>query len=281
MYNLGQLVRITTTVKDANGALVTNATVSAAVTKPDATTAVPSVTSNGDGTYYADILGDQSGFWLYTFTATGTASGVDAGQFVVRIPGARIVSLGEAKRHLDKLGGRTADDEEITDMIDMATVLLEPIVGVMVPRNIVELHDGVHYDRPIYLRRGPVLSIVSIVEHYSDGTSYTLTTNDYLADVRIKRIQRVSAGFVPFPWPVGLINITTTHQAGRNPIPQNIRTGAVELVGNLWRTTQQRSAGQRPGVPSGAVDVIPSTYAIPRRVQEMLFGSRRAPMIGG
>lgn len=280
MYNLGQLVRVTTTVFNPAGAVVTNATVTCSVTAPDGTISTPAVTSVGDGTYYVDVPANQVGFWLYVFTSTGTASGVDQGQFSVRPVGLRIVSLGEAKRHLDKMKVVFRDDEELGDFIDMATVLLEPIVGVLVPRAVVELHDGPLCNHSIFLRNGPVISITSIVEHYSDGSSATLTGTDYIADVRIKKITRVSAGYVPYPWPVGLINVTTTHQAGRSPIPQNFRTAAVELVGNLWRTTQQRSAPQRPGIVS-TVDTIPVTYAIPRRVQEMLYGGRKAPLLGG
>lgn len=280
MYNLGQLVRVTTTVKDPTGAVVTNATVTPAVTAPDGTASAPAVTNHADGTYSIDVPATQSGFWLYTFTATGSASGVDAGQFAVRVPGARIVSLKEAKNHLDKTSGKTADDEEIMDMIDMATVLLEPLAGIMVPRAVTELHNGQPGNLSIFTRAWPCLSITSIVEHYSDGTSYTLTPVDYIFDARIRKLTRVSAGYVPYPWPIGLINVVTVTQCGRNPIPQNYRTAAVELVGNLWRTTQQRSAAQRPGVPAQGVDLVPSTYAIPRRVQEMLFGGRRAPLLG-
>lgn len=280
MYNLGQLVRVTTTVRDPAGVVVTNATVTPAVTAPDGTVSVPTVTNHADGTYSIDVNANQSGFWLYVFTATGTAAGVDQGQFAVRPIGPRIISLAEAKRHLDKMQAKTADDEEIGDMIDMATVLLEPLAGIMVPRSVTEIHNGPPGNLSIFLRHWPILSMTSIVEKYSDGTTYTLIASDFIFDVRSRQLTRVSAGYVPYPWPIGLVNITITAQAGRNPIPQNFRTAAAELVGNLWRTTQQRSAGQRPGVPGQGVDIVPVTYAIPRRVQEMLYGGRRAPMLG-
>lgn len=281
MYNLGQTVRVVTTVKDPAGALVTNATVTCAATAPDGTSSAPGVTNNGDGTYRVDIVGNQVGFWLYVFTATGTAQGVDQGQFTIRPTGIRILSLGEAKRQLNKLTTNTIDDEEIWDYVDMATILLETLVGVLTPRTIVEDHyDLCPWDvlRP---RFKPLLSVTSIVEHYVDGTQTSLAGSDYLVDTAGRRVVRVSAGL---PWPWGkdgtLQYATFTYKAGRSTINTNVRLAAAELVANLWRTTQTRTAPQRPGIQS-AIDMIPVTYAIPKRVQEMLFGSRKAPLLGG
>lgn len=104
-----------------------SATVVVTVTKPDLTTATPSVTQNPTGTYTAVITADQAGVWVYKFTATGSAVDAEDGYFFVEpfVGGDLYTTVDEMKarfgitdpvddygiRHAIRAASRAVDDD--------------------------------------------------------------------------------------------------------------------------------------------------------------------------
>jgi hypothetical protein len=73
-YINGQIMSVIAQIKDRNGQLVDATTVTITWTRPDATTAAPSVTHDSLGIYHADVTLNQVGTWSYASVSTGNVS---------------------------------------------------------------------------------------------------------------------------------------------------------------------------------------------------------------
>lgn len=285
-YDVGQTVRLPVTVTDEDGDPV-NATMVIEVIKPDGTLlAPPAITNDGTGLYHADVTTDGPGTWQWKYSASGAVlPSVYTGQFFVRPAGQRIISLKEAKTHLNKAQVRVDDDDELRDFIDMTTVVLENIKGVIVPRNFTEYHSG---GGPcVYLRRRPVLSVVTIQENWGPGDVRTLTAepdlgvgaveDQYVLDVHVGRIRRRASGWDSM-FPHGILNVKVVYRAGRATVEGNIRLAALQLLTHFWRQSQLAAGGSRPRTNETDVTLVAS-YGVPDSVRAML-GAKRAPRLG-
>lgn len=290
VYDVGDKVTVTTTVLVAS--VPTDATVAVTVTAPDGTTTQPAVTHPGTGQYAADVIPALAGNYLVHWVASGTAIGVDEYEFYVQPPGFRLVSLPDAKAHLNKTTVFTGDDNELRGFIDVATDIIEGIIGPVVNRTIVEYANGGTSE--IYLRYWPVVSVTSIVETWPGGPNYTLTQetdlgigqgvgydftfNPNTASV-VRRINNWSYQFPP-----GINNVKITYVGGRRqPWQAAIRMAALEEISYLWRSTQTgRGAGRAAQHGTGVEEVLATTSmgAIPVRVIQLLSGLELPPMAG-
>ena len=279
-YEVGSLVRTSVTVTDVNGAAA-DATMAVAVTRPDGTafTPTPSIVHDGTGLYHADVQVDQPGVWPVVWSAGGAVISVYSNQLTVRSPGPAIMSLAEAKAHLNKDPSVTTDDDELRGFIDAAQVVIENVVGPIVPKVYTERYDGwVQY---LVLRHRPVISITSAVEIYA-GVSQAVvpeagggTGFDYLLRADRGVLYRRS-GLFPYIWQG---EVVVTYTAGKTPIPANVSLAAKEELAHLWRNSQLARGGARAA--AGSDDVLSSlAYSVPRRVLDLLANAKKAPQQG-
>lgn len=109
-YDLGDGVNLEHLVYNVDRVL-TDATVTLTVTKPDASTTSPTVTHPSTGTYRATVTTDQAGLWLYTWSTSGTITDVAVGAFVVEAPEPRhYTDSATVKRALGKDTANAKDD---------------------------------------------------------------------------------------------------------------------------------------------------------------------------
>jgi hypothetical protein len=283
-YDIGTTVRVPIDVKDDAGAPIA-AVVAFTVTRPDGTVfPLGAVVNPSVGSYYVDVIPDGTayGIWSWSATVGGTvAQTVYTGQFFVRSPGPRIVSLAEVKRHLNKSPGVTTDDEELRDWIDAAQIVVEGIVGPVMRRTVVETY----YPRGemIVLRTAPVHAVTSVVEEWGPDDVRTLASqpaapgpygdDDYSTDTTMRYLFRRSGG-----WPRTFgPKVTVTYGVGPAVPAQNVRLATMELITHMWRGSQLASGTTRPR--QDAPDPISLAYAVPNRVRELL-GRRRGPRLG-
>lgn len=93
------------------GDVLTDATVTATVTKPDGTAPIVDVDRISLGTYEAVLALDQAGLWRYRFSATGAAVDAEDGAFMVeagQLPDL-YVTVGELRRELGARPGQLDD----------------------------------------------------------------------------------------------------------------------------------------------------------------------------
>lgn len=81
-YEIGKSARLTFVLTDPAGVPVDGTGVLLTVTKPDATTATPTVSHPGTGSYYSDVALDQAGTWLWRWTVD-TPDTADEGALLV------------------------------------------------------------------------------------------------------------------------------------------------------------------------------------------------------
>lgn len=280
--DIGQRVRTTVAVVDLAGAPAnTNLTVS--VTRGDFTAyPAPAVVNDSVGTYHFDVDVDVPGPWVWRATGTAPVMFARSGQFFARSSGARLVSLEEGKRHLNKDLTVVTDDDEIADMVDTSTTLIEEIVGAIVPRTVTESYRGRRAH--IYLRQR-MRSVTSVTETWWVGDVRVLTAevvgvsapaDGYRAEPDLGRITRTAGGS---PLAFGP-DVLVVYVAGRADVPQNFRTAGLELLSHVWRTSQFARGVSRPRPDAQPDGTVVMGYAIPNRVMELLGRSKRAPRIG-
>jgi hypothetical protein len=129
IYDLGDGIPLRHLVYNGDGAL-TDATVSLTITKPDGSTATPTVTRTSLGQYdAATYVPDQVGTYAYSWNVVGGVTDVSYGTFAVADPGPpSYVALASVKSALGKL---TADDRDdlIVQAISAASRFIERRTG--------------------------------------------------------------------------------------------------------------------------------------------------------
>ena len=281
-YDVGQRVRVDLSIVDETGAPA-NTTLVVNVTRGDFTAyPAPAITQDGLGAYHFSVDADRPGPWVWEAVGTTPVVTARTGQFFVRSSGARLLSLAEGKKYLNKDLTVTVDDDEVLDLIDTATTLIEEIVGAIVPRNVTEVYPGGY--RTIYLKQR-ARSITSVVEAQGVGQVVTLVAdvpgvsaaNDgYLFVADTNAIRRTAGGSLQTFTGI----VTVVYVAGRAIVPPNFRTGAGELLSHVWRTSQFSRGISRPRTNDTQDPTIVMGYAIPNRVRELLGTSKRGPRLG-
>lgn len=183
-----------------------------------------------------------------------------------------IITVAEAKTHMNIAASDTTHETEIQGFVDAATPVIEDIAGAVIGTT---WTGETHLDacgRVIYLSHVPVYSVTSVTE-YRLGTAYTLTpvsagalrttANSYNLDSATGRLIRNDG------W--GDV-VVVDYVAGRGAVPANIRLAALELVRHLYQLSQQ---GGRPAFGGAADDGpwLPSGFAVPTRVVELLVAT--------
>jgi hypothetical protein len=251
IYDIGDKVTLSTTVKDDTGALA-NATMAIAVTKPDGTAASPSAPANpSTGAYKSTVVVDQAGTWTYVWTASGTVVAVEPGQFTVRSQTVYVVSMEELKTQLRRTDD--ADDLALRSCLASATRYVEHRVGGPVS---VQSFTERHYVTGFTLipRRRPLVSVTSITPDF--GTA--LDPGAYTADTDANQIV-----FYYGIWPTWH---TVVYRAGRAQPTENIKLAGLIVAQHLWET-QNGFAGRR-----NTDDFIQTGlgFAVPRRAEQLL-----------
>ena len=258
MIDTGQTYEATCAVRNAAGVLANATTVTLTVTAPDGTVTTPSVVNPPlvDGKYLCDVVLDQAGLWkfawLTTAPGTSTVDYVNARDFI------SIISLAEAKAHLDMTA--TADDDELRNFLQAATELVESKVGPCVRRTVTErVTEGTC---ELVLRCHPVISVTSVTSVWPGGPSWT--TADLLVDGDAGIVcQKSMWPFWYGPWDV-------VEVVGRAVIPERFLHAAKEQLRHLWET--QRGSSQAPPLAGEETFTTAQgwSFSVPRRVLELL-----------
>ncbi|PXY33557.1 hypothetical protein BAY59_10770 [Prauserella coralliicola] len=167
-----------------------------------------------------------------------------------------IVSLDELKAYLNKT--TTKDDPELERFIEGVTPVVEEYVGQVVPKTFIERHpDG----QKIRLLEQPVISVEAIEPWLDKGTTHAV--EGVQLDPKLGKLElRNGEPFTGGPFKV-------TYRAGREVIPDSIKTGTLIILKHTWETQR----GQMSKLPvGGGIDNVPSpigiTFSVPRRALE-------------
>ncbi len=170
VFDLGDSVQLTFLVKDANGNPI-NATVSIVVTKPDNTpvSPAPSISNPVTGTYTAVVAPDQTGMYVYKWTAVGAAVTAEDGSFFVdaNLTARAYTTRGELKSWL-KIPVTNSDSD---DELDRAAIAATQSIDDECERHfwqVTEARSFVVWDDYRLLRLGRFNDLVSATAVKSD-----------------------------------------------------------------------------------------------------------------
>lgn len=261
-FDLGELVPLSVTIRDAAGTPANATSVTATITLPDGTTASSgAVAPTTQGVYDYDYATVQAGRHAVRWVATGANAGAYTDVFEV-LPAAtvQLISLADAKKHLNIPATKTDDDAEVADFIRSVTAVIERHVGAVARTAWTETHDGGHHE--VALRHYPVLSVTSVTV---SGT--VLTPSDYTLSPLSGVLARTS-GYSALSFPPGRANVVVALVAGTVATAPNVAQAVKIILKHMWET--QRSAGGRRPPLDGEPVVDVATYAIPYRALEYL-----------
>lgn len=265
MIDLGQVYEATLSVTDASGAPANPSAAVLTITLPDGTAVTPAVTLPPavEGLLAVDYPTVQAGLhkaaWVTTGPGTAATDYFSVRQFV------SVISIAEAKEHLNKKLTASATDSELRRFMMAATELVESKAGTCVIRPVVnELIPGT-CTRLIRLPSAPVpdaASVTSITSLRTGGPSWA--TADLIVNPSAGTVQSLDwRGFWAGPW-------QWSGTAGRRVIPERLEHAVKEQLRHLWET--QRGA-QPPPLIQGEQTFTTSagwTFSVPRRVLELL-----------
>jgi hypothetical protein len=280
-YPQGQPVRVSTTVRDASGALVdaTTLTLLVKLAQADGTLATTgtyaSPANDSTGTYHQDIPVTDltaTGHYQYTWTATGTGAGVSFGEFDVFDPfETSVLPLQDAKDALNIPQATTTSDAEIQSYIATIESSLERATGgPLVNRVVTERAEMMSNQTVILVRQRPLVSVTSIAS--ASGSNIDISGGLDL-DVNAGTIRRKLG--LPFygPFFAWLPVCYPTYVAGwGTTVPAAFNSFARIVLAHLW--TSQRGPAALPMGGGEMVTVPGFGFAIPNMAAELLNGSQ-------
>lgn len=268
MHDLGDTIPLDFRVTNTQQTLV-DADVVLTVTQPNGVDVQPTVAHAGLGSYTAMFVPTQAGRHIVRWAATGGATTAHADILnVAPAASLALVSLAEAREHLNIPDDEQIEDEELRGFIAAATGVVERHLGqVVARRQITENHD-VRSVRHLALRRVPVLSVTSV-----ETTDAALTW-----DADLFTVDSATGLLDSGLGPMFSGSLAVTYEAGWVEVPPHVILAAQIIIGHLWQTQRVQSAGP---VPRFAGEGMPTPsgagYAIPNRAAELLGG--RPPVI--
>ena len=241
-YDLGDGVNLKHLVYDRTGTLAA-ATVSVLVTRPDATTTSPAVTTTATGVYQAATFTvAQTGIWTYVWTVSGTVVDVASGAFTVTDPAAPVYTDLETVKSM--LGKITADDRDdlISAAITGASRMINQKCGryfyadrgtstrVFRARNRSYCDD---YDQVLMVDDIATATGLSVTYGISSYTTLaTFETGPDNAAARNQAITEIRSGA---GWLYAGVKVQVTARWGWPAVPDEITTAAGLLAARLYR----------------------------------------------
>ena len=270
-YDLGDVVALGITIKNASGTAQNATAVACTVTLPDGTTTTPTVTNSGAGLYDISYSPTKAGRHLVRWVATGTNASAFTDEFTVRdLATLPVISYDVALAHLN-IPAASADEDEIRRFIDAAQDLAENYVGTVLGRRTFtsDQYDG--NTDVLRLRNPRAISISSV---YENGT--LLDSSQYLLDPTGQRLYRLTTSSLSVSsfgaygfWAAGVNSVSVTYVAGYTITPPAVQQGVLEILRHLWQT-QRGVVNVMNRTGTGDDFYSTATYSLPRRAMELL-----------
>jgi hypothetical protein len=282
-YPQGQPVRVSTTVRDVTGTLVTAGALTLVVKLAQAdgtwltTGTYASPTNDGTGLYHQDIPVTDlavTGHYQYTWTSTGAGAGVAPGEFDVFDPfETAVLPLQDAKDQLNIPQSNTASDAEIASFIAAIESALKRYTGGPLVNKVItaERAEMMSNQTVILVRQRPLVSVTSITG--AAGAAIDISAGlDLDANAGLIRRQLGLPFFGPFFQWLPQCNVTYVAGWGTS-VPPAFNSAARIILQHLWQT--QRAPSLQGPLAGGAEVTLPGFgFAVPNAAAELLDGAQ-------
>ena len=266
-FDVGDSVPIAVNVKDSTGALVNATGVTLTITLPDGTTATPTVTNppavtgQYTYTYVPTVIGRHE--WRFVTTTPNTAY---QDVFEVRDTASpSLISLADAKAHLNIPATTTSQDDELREFIEAVTAVVEQYVGPIVKRTYTRRLSGNTYR--MALPHTQILNIISVTLVWDGSSPFNVA--DLSVDPTTGIVTFKNAMLFPY-W-----DMDWTYQVGRTYVDPNWSLAAKIILQHNWGT----QVGNLPSVQGDDVGFTQtgSGYLVPYRALALLDAGNIAP----
>jgi hypothetical protein len=272
-YPQGQPCTLSTTVKNAAGALADPTDISLVVQKPDTSQQTYDynpgpIVRDSLGLFHNDIPTTDLtllGHYSYKWVATGTNAGVSYSVFEVFDPlEISVLSLQDAKEHLNIPQSNTTYDSEIQSKIATIQANLEKLTGgPIITRSVTERVPCPYGHTTLTVRQRPLVAVTSITD-VASGVAIDITGLDVDTNAGVIR-RRLS-------WPFWVWGgaYTVVYSAGwGTAVPASFNEAARIILEHLWQT--QHGPSLRPSIGGEEEVTLPGFgFAIPNRAAELL-----------
>lgn len=265
-YDLGGTVPLTTSIYDADGELTAATGVVCTIGLPDGTTLTPTVSTVSTGVYGVDFVPTQFGRHTERWTATSPAAARSDSFDVRPAAPAYILSLADAKLHLNKTGD--ADDDELRTWLEVTTEIVDELAGkATARRSVTERHTIRGGATHLALTWTPVLAVDSVTSLDVPVTTWGAASFDVDPATGLVRV-------LTGPLFCGLVRVDYT--AGYASVPARYTGAARMILRHLWESQRAGRSGRRPGVVDEQMQLV-SGYAIPRAAADLI--GPRGPLV--
>ena len=255
---------------DSSAALVNPSSVSLTIYVNDVSVATPTISATPTPTgvfsykYPTTTYGRHRGRWLFTMADGSTSAYVEVFDVQPLDPGF-IISLQDAKQHLNIPASKTTNDEEIRGWLAAITPVVEDYVGPVLPRTVTETVTGTNV---LNLTYSPIMAIVSVTPWYQ-GAAYSPS---------MLRFDEFGNLVLAYGGPFFGGTFTVVYTVGMNPIPPNITAAVRIILKHLWETQRGTSGSPYQGEDETIPD-IGMGFAVPNRAIELLQRHRLGPSV--
>src|SRR5688500_12738315 len=261
MYEVGDSVPLSWRVINAQQALVDvpEGSVTLTVVPPGGAPTGAAVVHDSIGQFSSVYVRQVPGRHTLRWQATGVweASHSD----IINVEPAQapvaIISLAEAKQHMQMDFDDHSEDDELLGFIAAASRVVEQQTkSVWAKRTIAETVplDGTG---PVFLEAAPIVELVGVVD--ADDNE---VTGAVVAEAANGIVRLAASGVHTF-----------TVVAGVDVIPENIRKATEIVCAHLWRTQRVQTIGAGPGFGGVDAAVVPGRgYLIPNQAAQLLGG---------
>lgn len=257
-FDVGDSVPVAWDVKDSAGTLVNASTAVLTITLPDGTTTTPTVPApTVTGQYRVTYVPTLEGRHVWRAVTTGPNTAIQDVFEVRETASPALLSLADAKLHLNISASTTTFDEELREFIEAVTKVVEQYVGPITRRTYVRRVPGYCY--AVALPHTQVLSITSITL-VSDGTSPVT-----ISDLTINTEAGIVAYKTGTAFPFG--EMEWTYLVGRSYVHPNWTLAAKMILEYNWES----QLGSLPSVQGDSdADYISKRTLVPPRAGLLL-----------
>ena len=242
-YDLNDTPALTVTIKDSAAAVIDPTTLVFVATSPIGTATTytygtdTELVKSSTGVYYVDLLLNESGRWVFNWTATGNVSLAESSEAWVKFT-SKAVTLEQAKDHLNI--SDSLDDSLIDFMIDSAITIIEQNIGKELITTAKTQYFNCFADE-MMLYTGNAKTISSITYLDENDAEQTLSTSIYELDAVNSAVRLLPNQ----SWPTlserinpVTVNYTAGYGEQANAIPSPLISTVLLLVGHLYENRE-------------------------------------------
>lgn len=264
MHDVGDAIPLHFKVVDPATRTLVDADVTCTIIDPNGLASTRSAESSDTGRYSTTFVPTAAGRYVVRWTGVDADSGAAIAAHsdvvnVVEASSTALVSLAEAREHLNIPHGQHVEDEELRGYITAATAAIEEHLGQVVARRTITEEHSTAPTRRLLLNQAPVLAVSSVTDGVTTWDPGLLVLDGATGAIDVGSGALLSG------------SLRVTYVAGYKVVPPNVILATQIVVAHLWQTQRVPSIAA-PGFGGESAPVTGRGYLIPNQAAQLLGG---------